>query len=389
MPALSLGWKQSLEALVEAGREEGPHGNAGLAPFSAPPPAWPGFRPLRVASTQSESVDVVSFVFEAEDQSPLADAIAGQFLALKLTVDSNSTPVVRNYSISNFDDAGRYRISVKRAAGPGSRYLHDHVKSGDILSVSAPRGDFALVPGENPVVLLSAGIGATPVLAMLHSLAASPEAETREVWWCYGARNGKQHPFANEVRELLKRLPRGHSFIAYSRPDDGDRDYDASAHLNLSALQGLGISQASDFYLCGPEAFLAEFTADLKAWGILATRIHSEAFGAGAALTPGIASRRLVLPHSPEGDVGNGPLVSFTRSGLVAPWDSRYGSLLEFAEACDVPVRWSCRVGVCHTCESGLIDGKIRYTPEPLDQPASGDILICCSSPLTAIELDL
>lgn len=389
VPALSLGWKQSLGALAEAGREQETHGNAGLAPSSATPPAWSGFRPLRVANARRESVDVLSFVFESQDHSPLPSAIPGQFLALKLPVDGNPTPIVRNYSISNFDDAGRYRISVKRATGTGSSYLHDHVKPGDIIQVSAPRGGFALAPGENAVVLLSAGIGATPVLAMLHSIATSREGATREIWWCYGARNGKEHPFVAEVQNLLKELPKSHSFIAYSRPEADDQGYDASGHLNLSALQRLGIPKEADFYLCGPAVFITDFTAELKTWGVPGIRIHSETFGAGTPLTPGIASKTPVPPHLPKGTMGAGPLVSFTRSGLVAPWDSRYGSLLEFAEACDIPVRWSCRVGVCHTCESGLIDGKVRYAPEPLDQPASGDVLICCSSPLTAIELDI
>ncbi|WP_254061543.1 MOSC and FAD-binding oxidoreductase domain-containing protein [Granulicella sp. L60] len=389
VPALSFGWKQSLEALAEAGKQQEPYGNAGLAPSSTPAPAWSGFRPLRVANIQRESVDVLSFVFESEDHSPLLSAIPGQFLALRLPVDSHTAPLVRNYSISNFEDVGRYRISVKRAAGSGSHYLHDQVKSGDIIHVSAPRGEFAVAPGANPVVLISAGIGVTPVLAMLHSLAASQSGKTREVWWCYGTRNGEEHPFASEVKGLLEGFSRSHSFVAYSRPADDDRGYDASGHLNLSALQRLGIPEEADFYLCGPAAFLADFIADLNTWGVPGTRIHSETFGAGAALTPGIASKPSLSPHPPKGSAGIGPLVSFTRSSLVAPWDSRYGNLLEFAEACDVPVRWSCRVGVCHTCESGLIDGKVRYIPEPLDQPASGDVLICCSSPLTAIELDL
>jgi ferredoxin-NADP reductase/MOSC domain-containing protein YiiM/ferredoxin len=390
VPALSAGWRQSLEALLKAEKEQGLHGNAGLAPSSTPPPAWAGFRPLRVANVQRESVDVLSFFLESEDRNPLPAAIPGQFLVLKLSVDGNSVPAVRNYSISDSGDAGRYRISIKRAAGSGSRYLHDHVKTGDTIQVSAPRGGFVLVPGDGPVVLLSAGIGATPVLAMLHSLAASGQGSKREVWWCYGARNEKEHPFATEACALLKSLPGSHSFIAYSQPEDGDRGFDASGRLNFSALQKLEIPKEAEFYLCGPAAFIADFSGELNAWGVPGSRIHSETFGAGAALAPGIASKAPALPHPPlNGSVGTGPAVSFTRSGLVVPWDSRYGSLLEFAEACEVPVRWSCRVGVCHTCESGLIDGTIRYAPEPLDQPASGDVLICCSSPLTEIELDL
>ncbi len=173
IPALSAGWKGSLEALVAAEEKRGQSGNAGLAPSSAPPPMWRGFRTLRVAAVQRESVDVLSFVLESEDRSPLPTPLPGQFLVFKLELDKDSDPILRSYSMSGPPGAGTYRISVKRAAGAGSRYFHDRVRAGDLLQVSAPRGSFTLAPGNKPVVLLSAGIGATPVLSMLHSLADS------------------------------------------------------------------------------------------------------------------------------------------------------------------------------------------------------------------------
>ena len=390
IPSLSAGWKGSLEALLaDQGKE---HGNAGLAPSAAPPPAWSGFRALRVAAIERESVDVLSFVFEAEDRSPLPAPLPGQFLILKLEPEKATAPILRSYSISGPAGAGTYRISVKRADGAGSRYLHDRIRAGDLIQVSAPRGSFTLVAGDQPVVLLSAGIGATPVLSMLHSIATAGARSTREIWWCYGARSGKEHPFAAEVRNLLDVLPHGHSLIAYSQPDQADRpgkDYDTPGQLNLSLMQQHGIPQKADFYLCGPPSFLAGFTAELKSWGVPGSRIHSEVFGAGSSITPGIASSTSLAPHPPAGEVGTGPSVSFTRSGLTVPWDGRFAHLLDFAEACDIPVRWSCRTGVCHMCESGLIDGEISYDPEPLDRPAQGNILICCSRPLSRIELDL
>jgi ferredoxin-NADP reductase/MOSC domain-containing protein YiiM/ferredoxin len=390
IPALSPGWKGSLQALAAAeGKQEG---NAGLAPSAAPPPTWRGFRSLRVAAVERESLDVLSFTFEAEDHQPLPPPLPGQFLVLKLLLDKQSPPVLRSYSISGPQDAGTYRISVKRADGAGSRYLHDRIASGDLLEVSAPRGSFTLAPANNPIVLLSAGIGATPVLSMLHSIAGTGPASTPEIWWCYGARNGKEHPFAGEARKLLNVLPHVHSFIAYSKPAEGDqlgRDYDAVGHLNLASLQQIGVPQTADFYLCGPPAFLEDFTAGLKSWGVPGSRIHSETFGADSSITPGIASSPSRAPHPPAGEVGAGPGVFFTRSGLTVPWNPRFASILEFAEACDVSVRWSCRTGVCHMCESGLIDGTVGYAPEPLDRPAEGNILICCSTPQSKIELDL
>ena len=392
IPALSAGWKGSFAALVAAEEQHKQGGNAGLVPSSTPLPAWPGFRSLRVVAIERESVDVLSFVLASEDRSPLPEPIPGQFLVFKLQLDEASPPILRSYSMSGSPGAGTYRVSVKRSTGAGSRYLHDSIREGDLLQVSAPRGSFTLAPGNNPVVLLSAGIGVTPVLAMLHSIAAAGTDSAREVWWCYATRNGREHPFAAETRTLLNGLPRGHTFVVYSKPEDADRqgrDYDASGHLTISLLQRLQVPKEADYYLCGPAAFLSDFTAELKSWGVPDSSIHSEKFGAESAITPGIASAASIPPHPPSGTAGAGPMVSFTRSGLTAPWSSQYGSLLEFAEACDLPVRWACRTGVCHTCESGLIDGKIAYAPEPLDRPVEGNVLICCSSPLTAVELDL
>jgi len=392
VPALSAGWKGSFNTMLAAEGKHDQGGNAGLDPSFAPPPMWPGFRSLRVAAVQRESVDVLSFVLESEGRSPLPAPLPGQFLVFKLQLDRDSDPIVRNYSISGALGTGEYRVSVKRAEGAGSHYFHDRVRTGDLLQVSAPRGSFTLAPGNRPVVLLSAGIGATPVLAMLHSLADNAANSMREIWWCYGARNGTEHPFATETRSLLRTLPKSHCIVAYSKPEAKDQsgaDYVVSGRLSLSSLQQLHMPKEADFYLCGPPAFLAEFIAELKSWGVPDSHIHSEVFGAGPSMTPGIASTTSVSPHPPAEGGGNGPAVSFTRSGLTVPWDSRYGSLLEFAEACDVPVRWSCRMGVCHNCETGLIDGTVSYSPEPLDLPRKENVLICCSTPRTAVELDL
>jgi ferredoxin-NADP reductase/ferredoxin len=329
-------------------------------------------------------------VLESKDRSPLSAPLPCQFLVFKLEGDRGSAPILRSYSMSGPPGAETYRVSVKRSTGAGSRYFHDSVRVGNLLQVSAPRGSFTLAPGNHPLVLLSAGIGATPLLAMLHWLAANGADATREVWWCYGARNGADHPFAAEARALLNSLPHSHALVAYSKPQDADRqgqDYDVMGHLSLSLLQRHEIPKEADFYLCGPTAFLSSLTAELQAWGVPASRIHSEVFGTESSITPGIATTS-VPPHPPS-TAGAGPAVSFTRSGLTVPWSTQYGSLLELAEACDVPVRWSCRTGVCHMCESGLIGGQVGYAPEPLDPPAEGNLLICCSSPRTAVELDL
>jgi ferredoxin-NADP reductase/MOSC domain-containing protein YiiM len=392
IPALSPGWKTSLQALIsqETAGVSGA-GNAGLTGVAGPPPAWPGFRPLRVARVEPESATVISLSLEATDGSPLPAALPGQFLVLTLRIRPELPPILRNYSMSGAPGAATYRISVKREVkGVGSTYLHDHCHEGDIVEVSAPRGNFTLRPGEGPVVLLSAGIGATPVLAMLHALASA--TSDREIWWLYGARDGNDHPFARESRGLLRRLPRTRSHIAYSRPRPEDRpgrDYDSAGRLTMPALQSLGVPRTADFYVCGPPSFLDSFMADLQAWGVAAERIHTEIFGPAKSVTPGVVPSPRRRVHPPPGPPGTGPQVSFVRSALTVPWSPIYQSLLELAEACDVRVRWSCRTGVCHTCESALLGGEVGYQPDPLEQPADGNVLICCAQPRVDVEIDL
>jgi len=385
VPALSAGWKSSLRALLSQTGQ----GNAGLSTASEPP-AWSGFRSLRVASTKQESAQVVSFSLEAADHTPLPAARPGQFVIVKLTPNPDLAPILRNYSLSGPPETGAYRISVKREEnGAASNYLHSHVAAGDSVETAAPRGTFTLEPGDGPVVLLSAGIGATPVLAMLYALAA--QRSKRAVWWLHGARNGLEHCFAEESRRLVSSLSAARAFTMYSRPRPQDRpgqDYDVAGRWNVAVLQQLGIPRDADFYLCGPAGFLAGFTASLGGWGAEPRRIHSETFGLGESMTPGVVAAATPL-QPPRSLPGPGPRISFIRSGVTAGWSNEFQSLLELAEACRVPVAWACRTGVCHTCECGLIDGAVNYRPEPLDRPAEGSVLICCSQPSGDVQIDL
>ncbi len=390
IPALSKGWQSSFQAMLQKDlSSKTAVGNPGLADEELPP-AWPGFRQMRVANINKESDSVTSLILSPIDGKLLLVYQAGQFVVLRLPVDPGKPPVLRSYSLSDLPVADHLRISVKSELnGIGSSFLCNRARQGDRLDVSAPRGSFTLRPSKSPVVLLSAGVGATPVMSMLHSLAA--ERSQREIWWIYGARNGAEHPFAEESRSLLKQLSRGREYIVYSRPaaiDQIGTDFDAQGHIDAALLERIGVSQSSDFYLCGPSSFLQDMRDGLRKWGVLAENVHTEIFGSLEAITPGMA-QVVHTPHLPEGPPGSGPSVSFARSGITAAWDPKFASLLELAEACDVPVRWSCRTGVCHTCMTGLIGGSIVYNPEPLERPAPGNLLICCSQPNAGVTLDL
>jgi ferredoxin-NADP reductase/MOSC domain-containing protein YiiM len=391
IPALSPGWKVSLQNLfTQASTTSTSAGNTGLtAAAGGPPPAWAGFRSLEVTATHEESRTVRSITLADPDGTPLPPWRPGQSVVVRLSREDTHETLIRNYSLSNWAGAGSYRISVKREKfGAASTYIHSHVKVGNILEVAAPRGAFLLTDAETPVILMSAGVGVTPVLSMLHTLAATESP--RQVWWLHAARDQSQHPFAVESRALLNQLSNSHSRVFYSQPEPAEQlPVDTEqGHLSTAVINRLGLPRTSDVYLCGPTTFMDDVSAGLVELGFKPPQIHTETFGATAALTPGVAATA-VPPHLPVGPPGPGPEVQFARSGITAPWGPPATSLLEFAEGCDVPARWSCRTGVCHNCETALISGTVDYTLEPLEAAAPGNILLCCTQPSEPVVIDL
>jgi len=389
---LSPGWRFSFEALLERGIGGAASGNLGLMPTAAAHAAAPGFRPLAVTAISQESADVFSFTLESADGRPLQQALPGQYVVLRLRPAAGAPLLYRSYSLSGPLSTQRYRISVKiERNGLGGTWLRQHVRVGGTLDVSWPRGSFVLMPGDGPVVLLSAGIGVTPVLAMLHAL--SSERSRRRVLWLHAARDRQHHPFCVEARRLMQALPGGQSYVCYSAPAPEDRigdGFDGIGHLSRPLLQQVGVPREADAYVCGPTRFMADMKDALAELGVTPQRIHAEIFNGGESLTPGIVNATVRAPHPPQDDANSGPLVSFARSGVTAHWKaSAYHSILELAEACDVPVRWSCRTGVCHNCESGLVSGSVAYEPEPLDPPARGNVLICCAGPQDDVVVDI
>jgi ferredoxin-NADP reductase/MOSC domain-containing protein YiiM len=336
IPALSPGWQASFSSLLsEVGA-----GNAGLVE-SSPPPAWAGFRKLTVSGIGRESESVVAIRLEDPHGEPLPDARPGQYLTVRIQLDTGES-VLRNYSLCGRPDAGYYRLGVKRELkGVASGYLHTRLRVGDELEIAAPRGSFILDGTDAPLLLISAGVGATPVLAMLHALADGHSE--REIWWLHGARNSIEHSFAAEVRALVRAVPKVHACVAYSHPAPGDVegvDFDTAGRLSADLLADLGLPPDAEAFLCGPGTFMAEISAGL-------------------------------------------------RSDLAIPWSDDYPSLLELAEACDVQVRWSCRTGVCHECETAVMSGAVDYSPDPVEPPPDGSTFICCARPRASLVLDL
>jgi ferredoxin-NADP reductase/MOSC domain-containing protein YiiM/ferredoxin len=386
IPALSPGWQGSFRDMLAAAGD-GP--SSGASSPSAGP-AWPGFRQLRVTKVVPESEQVSSIFLTAADGTGLPAFQAGQYLTLRVSGAGQPAPV-RSYSLSSAaDGGGTYRISVKQEPhGVASSYLNHGLRPGEILDVAAPRGDFVLDEGAGPVLLISAGIGVTPVLSMLQELAAGHSQ--RDIWWLHGARGPREHPFAAEANTLLATLPHAREEVFYSAATAAERR-DAHARpgrLTKRALARLALPASASAYICGPASFMADMRDALTSIGLGQAAIHTELFGALAASTPGITGQVSRPPHQPPGPPESGPLVTFARSGIATPFGDGWRNVLDLADACDVPTRWACRTGVCHTCVTPLLSGDIGYAPDPLELPADGQVLICCARPATDIVLDM
>lgn len=348
------------------------------------PAAGPVFRRYRVVQVTPESGTVCSFDLVPARRKRLPAHRPGQFVTVRADVPGAGR-VVRSYSLSSAARGRALRISVKReTCGVLSEHHHATLDAGSIVELSGPSGEFVL--GEHrtrPVVLISAGIGATPVLAMLQAVAR--DGSHREVWWIHGARNGREHAFRAEARELVAQLPNGQAHVRYSRPDDRDvpgRDFDAAGHVTAEAVLDLGVPRDAEFRLCGPNAFVAEVTAGLQEAGVDPARIRSESFGGRAPARPA------AVPPREPGPAAAGPSVAFSRSGVTATWAPGSGSILELAEAHDVPATSGCRIGACHGCRAGVLSGSVRYEPEPVEPPPPGSALLCCAIPDGDVVLD-
>lgn len=381
IPALSPGWQQSFRDMSATGLQAA----TVSGPTIGTEPGWNGFRPMTVTRIVRETATVVSVYLSAGDGLPLKPAIPGQYLTFRIP-QGQEPAAIRSYSISGAPDPGTYRISIKREEhGHISRLLHDTLVVGTVLDVAAPRGEFALREGTGPVLLISAGVGATPVVAMLHALART--RSRRETWWIHTARTPAEHLFADEAGRYLNSLQNGRAVTFYTQSGSPGTSA-VSGRPTSERFRALGLPVNGTAYICGPVGFINNLTAVLADLGMDSSRIYSELFSSLAPINPGLVGQQSVSPHQPAGAPGTGPAVTFGRSGLTARWRETDASLLELAEACDIPTRWSCRSGVCHTCMTPLISGAISYRPAPLELPPAGQVLLCCAYPDEDVILD-
>jgi ferredoxin-NADP reductase/MOSC domain-containing protein YiiM/ferredoxin len=360
--------------------------------------AWKGFRPFVVDQKVRESHDITSFYLVSEDGETLPVYMPGQFLTFKLSIPGNPKPVIRNYSLSDSPfHPEYYRTTIKREPPPddlsvisASNFFHDQVEPGTKLQVAAPRGDFYLDPQEeSPVVLLSGGVGLTPMISMLNAIVET--GIKRPVWFIHGTRNGIHHAMCKHMRQVTEANDNIKLHIRYSRPQPEDlkgRDYDSIGHVTVDLLEELLPDKDWDFYICGPPPFMKSLMKDLQGWGVSGNRIHIELFGPASLLQEGIRPKH----KRPRKKLVTGEEIFeivFLQSGITAKWDAAYENLLDFIEDQGVFPDFSCRSGICHTCMYELIEGEVEYSFEPLDPPYPGQILLCCTRPRSNLVIDI
>ena len=316
IPALSHGWKGSfIERLAKAktstaGRE--------------------GLRAFFVVRTELESETITSFYLEPEDGEPPPEFLPGQFLTFELDIPGQSKPVIRTYSLSDSPNPAHYRVSIKREPAPADRpdlppglssnHFHDQVAVGTKLRVGAPRGRFHLDPdSERAVVLLSGGVGLTPMMSMMNAIVRGGSG--RPIWFIHGVHNGREHAMGAHVRRLAEEHENVHVHIRYSRAeadDIGGHDYDSRGRVDIALLKQVLPFDDYDFFLCGPTPFMRSLYCGLLTLGVSESRIHYEFFGPGSILTEETKPAGPAEVPTAEAELTGGIQVTFARSGVTA-----------------------------------------------------------------------
>jgi ferredoxin-NADP reductase len=353
-------------------------------------PDWNGWRPFRVAAIIDEARDVKSFYFMPTDGRPLAPFAPGQYLTFRLPQPEGDAPLVRCYSLSDRPRQDYYRTTIKRIAAPaggigvqpgrGSNYLHDRVRVGDVLEVRAPAGTFFIDPlSTEPIALVGAGIGITPLVSMLESILHAGRG--REVYALFGFHNGGEHPFKERLEKLAAEHANLHLQVSYSAPRESDmlhKDYIHCGRLTIERLREVLPSNNFRFHVCGPAPFMESLVPALWAWGVPESHVQFEAFGPASVRSAASTRRHAVAPCE----------VRFERSNCARMWNDSFNSLLEFGEAAGVALPSGCRAGSCGECMIAVRSGSVRTLKQPGFDVPTGHCLTCISMPAEALVLD-
>ena len=359
---------------------------------AAPEVAWNGFRKFTVARKVEECDETYSFYLAPHNGRPLPAFKPGQYLTFELQPPTAPKPLIRCYSLSDgalSDD--HYRVTIKRfmksdgAPGVISNYFADHVKEGDILNVKAPSGKFYLdVEVDRPVVLISGGIGITPMLAMARAL--THLKDPREIYFFFGCRNSMDHMFRDEVIELQKNNPNMRLHICYSRPLASDLEgehYNHNSRVTIELMKEVLPSSNYEYYLCGPGPFMDSLVTGLYDWGVPKKDVKFEAFGPAT-----VKSGPKDAAASSDAGSKSAIQVEFSRSGKTLAWEPEAGNLRGFANNHGINIDMSCGVGSCGSCVVAIKKGSVAYDLEPSFDVEEGSCLTCICRPAGDLVID-
>ena len=355
--------------------------------------AWNGLRKFTVDKKVCEADDTYSIYLKPHDGKTLPSFKPGQYLTFQLAPPGATKPVVRCYSLSDCSRPTHYRVTIKRCLPPpqsahppgvGSSYFCGTVKEGDIVDVKAPNGHFFLdLEKARPVVLISGGIGVTPMVSMANALVEA--GSTREIWFFFGARNSTDHMFKAYMADLAAKHGNVRMHVCYSKPlptDVKDRDYQHASRVSVDLFKQLLPSNNYDYFLCGPGPFMETITSDLRAWGVPDDWVHFEAFGpASVRRAPKPVATAAAAPAA-------GIEIKFAKSGVAAIWTGAHASLLDFAEEHGVKVDAGCRAGNCGSCLVAVKSGEVEYSGSHGAEAERGCCLACICKPKGALVID-
>jgi uncharacterized protein len=350
---------------------------------------WKDWRNFVVFRKVEESEEITSLYLQPQDRGEIPNFQPGQFLTIKLEIPDRDKPIVRTYSLSDYNESCEYyRLSIKRESAPqgldvppgiASNYMHDRIQVGSVLQAKPPTGKFILDVNKSlPAVLISNGVGITPMISM--AKACGLLNSNRTIWFVHGTRDGRYHAFREEVMAIARQNANLHVHYRHSRPRPEDEGfYHSVGYVDIDLVKTL-VDREAEYFLCGSPAFLDSLMTGLHEWGVSQEKIFFESFSKVSKTTPqtnvnqGVQSAEIV----------------FTRSNKTLTWQKDDGSILEFAEANGIDPPYSCRQGICLTCMCSISEGEVEYSEPPTGTPDRGSVLICISQPKTPrIVLDL